>query len=92
MYSLNPVPADFYHSLVLMMVLFITAAWSLARPSIGVAILLALLSVSWVLFNGPLEGRILYSMSSSHGVTESDLLAVVGCLLALAAFARAVRE
>jgi hypothetical protein len=38
-----------------------------------------------VLFNGPIEGPILLTLSKNHGLTVSDLLAVVGVLVAGAA-------
>jgi hypothetical protein len=46
------------------------------------AVLLLPVSAAWVLFNGPIEGSILLTLSTDHGVTVSDLLAVVGVLVA----------
>ena len=48
------------------------------------ALLLVPLSFAWVLFNGPVEGPTLVVLSSSHGVTVSDLFSLV--CLALAAW------
>ena len=46
------------------------------------AVLLLPVAAAWVLFNGPIEGPILLTISSSHGLTVSDLLAVLGVLVA----------
>ena len=51
----------------------------------AVALLLLPASAAWVLFNGPIEGPILLTLSTNHGLTVSDLLAVVGVLVAGAA-------
>ena len=51
----------------------------------AVALLLLPASAAWVLFNGPIEGPILLTLSKNHGLTVSDLLAVVGVLVAGAA-------
>ena len=48
----------------------------------AVALLLLPASAAWVLFNGPIEGPILLRLSANHGLTVSDLLAVVGVLVA----------
>ncbi|GAB90073.1 hypothetical protein GORHZ_083_00165 [Gordonia rhizosphera NBRC 16068] len=48
-----------------------------ARASATEAVL-GVLSVAWVVWNGPLEGATLFTISSRHGVTESDLLARAG--------------
>jgi hypothetical protein len=48
----------------------------------AVALLLLPASAAWVLFNGPIEGPILLTLSKNHGLTVSDLLAVVGVLVA----------
>lgn len=49
------------------------------RPA---ALLLVPLSFAWVVFNGPLEGPTLFVLSWSHGITVSDLIAVLGLLVA----------
>ncbi|HEX2804857.1 MAG TPA: hypothetical protein VHN80_01635 [Kineosporiaceae bacterium] len=43
------------------------------------ALALVPLSLAWLVFNGPLEGPILLVISSSHGITLSDLFSVA-CL------------
>lgn len=48
-----------------------------------VGVLLVLLSGCWLVVNGPLEGRTLFVITHSHGVTAGDLVVVP--VLALAA-------
>lgn len=76
---------DVFHSVVLLILLMVCGAWSLARPSRPAAGVLALLSVLWLLFNAPLEGRVLWVLDADHGFTESDVLVICG--LALSALA-----
>ena len=73
-----------FHALVIMNLLFVSGAWCLARPSRPAAFVVAAASVLWVLFNGPIEGHVLVVLSPGrHGITESDLLAVLGAGIAL---------
>jgi hypothetical protein len=76
---------DPFHALMLMALLFTCGAWCLARPGRWSAVVLVVVSGSWIVWNGPLEGRTLLVFSERHGITESDLLAVAG--FAIAAFA-----
>ncbi|MCF3939330.1 MULTISPECIES: hypothetical protein [Gordonia] len=71
-----------FHALVILNLLFVTGAWCLARPSVQAAIALVVVSGMWVVGNGPIEGRVLWSYSRAHGVTESDLLSVIGVIIA----------
>jgi hypothetical protein len=52
------------------------------------AVLLLPVAAAWVLFNGPIEGPILLTFTADHGLTVSDLLAVVAVLVALVALLR----
>jgi hypothetical protein len=47
------------------------------------AIALAVLSVLWLLVNGPMEGPTLIVLSSNHGFTGADLTGLVGIGLAV---------
>jgi hypothetical protein len=47
------------------------------------AVLLLPASLAWVLFNGTLEGAVLLTFSTDHGLTVSDLLGVVGVAVAV---------
>lgn len=77
-----PIEPDFFYALVVMNLLFVTAAWSLARPSVVSSAILTTVAVVWVLGNGPIEGHVILSFTLHHGVTESDLLSVVAVLIA----------
>ena len=78
----EPIPPSVFHSLVLLNLLFVTGAWSLARPSYQVAAGLGALSGAWFFWNGPIEGRVLISITLEHGFTESDILCIAGVALA----------
>ncbi|QRE82576.1 hypothetical protein F1734_21535 [Rhodococcus ruber] len=58
--------------------LFASAAWCLARPVLLSSMALSVASVLWLALNGSLEGRVLYVLDPRHGLTESDLLSLVG--------------
>lgn len=60
-----------------MNLLFACGLWTLLRPSVRAAVLLVIVAAAWLIWNKPLEGELLISVSSRHGVTESDLLSVV---------------
>ncbi len=84
----QPVDASVFHALVLLNLLFVTGAWCLARPAYRAAAALTVLSVMWLFGNGPIEGRVLISISIEHGLTESDILTVLGFSIAAITFKR----
>ncbi|MEU5842266.1 hypothetical protein [Rhodococcus sp. NPDC047139] len=71
-----------FYSLVAMCSLFAASTWCLARPHLLSSLAALVASVLWVLMNGPLEGRVLYSVTPNHGLTEADLLSGVGVCIA----------
>ncbi|MGV6993835.1 hypothetical protein ACUY3U_20755 [Gordonia amicalis] len=85
---LEPVAPSVFHALVLLNLLFVTGAWCLARPSYRAAAVLAFLSIAWLFGNGPIEGRVLVSITLSHGFTESDILSIIGVVIAAITFGR----
>lgn len=80
---------DLFHALVLLNLLFVSGAWSLARPSIRSSIVLTVVGLAWLIWNKPLEGQSLFSVTVRHGVTESDLLSVAAFVIAAAGLVRA---
>ena len=74
---------ELFHGLVLLILLFVSGAWTLAKPSRPAALVLIAVSVLWILFNGPVEGAVLYSFTPANGLTESDLLSVAGLGIAI---------
>ncbi len=74
--------SDPFHALILLNLLFACGLWTLLRPSVRAAAVLAVVSLAWVVWNGPIEGATLIRFTSGHGITESDLLAVVGLVIA----------
>ena len=49
------------------------------RPS---AVALAVVSVLWLLTNNPMEGPVLVSLTSEHGITGGDLAGLAGLAVA----------
>jgi hypothetical protein len=49
---------------------------------------LGVLSVLWLLVNKPMEGRVLYAVTDTNGLTGADLAGLTGIVLALLLFAR----
>lgn len=82
---------SFFYGLVIMNLLFVSGAWCLARPSYRAAAVLAVVSVAWFMWNGPIEGRVLIHITLEHGFTESDLLSILGVVIAAVTLVR-VRE
>lgn len=81
-----------FYSLVAMCSLFAASTWCLARPHLLSSFAAVVASVLWVLMNGPLEGRVLYSVTPENGLTESDLLSAVGLGIAVWGFWTTRRE
>ncbi len=81
-----------FHGLVTMNSLFAASAWCLARPTRLSSAAVAVASVLWLFFNGPIEGHVLVVFTPQHGITESDLLSVVGMGLAVTGWWRAGRR
>ena len=77
--------------LVVLVTLLLVALRSRGLLRRSAALLLVPTSVAWVLFNGPLEGPVLLTLTRSNGVTVADLLAVVGILVAVAVLWRRPR-
>ncbi|OZE21635.1 hypothetical protein CH262_20140 [Rhodococcus sp. 05-2255-1e] len=82
---------DPFHALVLMNAVFASAAWCLARPSWPAAISLSVVSVLWLFFNAPIEGRTLYVVDAERGLTESDFMTLAGLVLAAVTIVRVRR-
>ncbi len=47
------------------------------------AVLLAGVSVLWLLLNAPMEGVVLFTVTASRGLTGADLAGLVGLALAM---------
>ncbi|MDH3046678.1 hypothetical protein QNA16_22805 [Gordonia alkanivorans] len=75
---LRPVDPSVFHGLVLLNLLFVTGSWCIARPTYRAAAFMAAVSVAWFLWNGPIEGHVLVTVTPDHGFTESDILSILG--------------
>ncbi|MCQ4120948.1 hypothetical protein [Rhodococcus tibetensis] len=78
-----------FQSLVFMNLLFATTTLCLARPSRLTATATVVAAVLWIFGNGQLEGRILWVVTPSHGLTMSDLLSAAALLVAVWGFLEA---
>jgi hypothetical protein len=72
----------------LVLVALVLTAAGAARFGRGWAVVLAVLSVVWILVDRPMEGSVLVVLSHSHGITAADLAGVAGLALALMCFRR----
>ncbi|MGW0021871.1 hypothetical protein ACWDUD_26450 [Rhodococcus sp. NPDC003382] len=81
-----------FYSLAALFLLVAASTWCLARPHLQSILSAAVTSVLWILLNGPLEGRVLYSVTAHHGLTEADLLAAAGMGIAVWGYRVGVRD
>lgn len=65
---------NLFYGLIFMNLLFVTSAVSVVKPSRGSVVASIVAALAWLLFNGPLEGQVLWSVTSHNGLTVSDLL------------------
>lgn len=77
----NSPQAPFY-AVVALNALFASGVVCVLRPSVRSVAALVFFAILWPLINGPLEGHILWSFDSQHGVTASDILSVVAVAVA----------
>jgi hypothetical protein len=75
---------------VVLAVLVVVAGVSHRGGAIG-AVVLAAVSVLWLLVNGPMEGEILVQVTSMNGLTGGDLAGLAGLALAGARLWQVVR-
>jgi hypothetical protein len=72
-----------FYSIAAMNALFSSMVWCAARPSRWSILSTLTFAVIWPFVNGILEGNLLLSISSTHGITVSDLLSVLAVMIAL---------
>ncbi|MGZ4515020.1 MAG: hypothetical protein ACXVX5_09980 [Mycobacterium sp.] len=70
------------YAVLAMNALFAAAVWCAVAPSRISITALVIAAVIWPFSNGPLEGHTLLEINSTHGITVSDLLSIVGVLIA----------
>ncbi|MFD3811680.1 hypothetical protein [Rhodococcus sp. NPDC058639] len=81
-----------FYSLVAMCSLFAASTWCLARPHTLSSLAAAVAAALWFLMNGMLEGRVLYSVTPDHGLTEADLLSAVALCISAWGFRTTARN
>ncbi len=72
-----------FYSIAAMNALFSSMAWCAAKPTKWSILATLAFAVVWPFVNGILEGKILLKLSSTHGITVSDLLSVLAVVIAL---------
>lgn len=70
-------------AVVVLILLFVSATWTVLRPSRMAAFALIGVAIVWVLVNGPLEGYVLYSFTPYNGLTVADLFSIAAVGIAL---------
>lgn len=66
-----------FYGLVFMNLLFVTSTVCLMKPSRASVLATCGAAVAWLLFNGPLEGQVLISVTPQNGLTVSDLFSFI---------------
>lgn len=75
-------------AVVVLVVLLAAAAAAVLRPEPRALALLGVCCLLWWLVNGPLEGPVLWRVTTGHGLTVADLLVPVVGVPALLAVLR----
>ena len=74
---------DLFYSIAAMNALFSSMAWCAAKPNRWSILTVVTFALVWPFVNGILEGNLLLTISSTHGITVSDLLSVLAAGIAL---------
>jgi hypothetical protein len=72
-----------FYNIAAMNALFSSMAWCAAKPTKWSILATAASALIWPFVNGILEGNLLLKISSTHGITVSDLLSVLAVVIAL---------
>jgi uncharacterized membrane protein YfcA len=74
---------ELFYSIATMNALFSSMAWCLARPNRWSILAVLAFAMIWPFVNGVLEGNLLLKLSSTHGITVSDLFSVLAVVIAV---------
>jgi hypothetical protein len=67
---------------IVVLAALVVAAGTADRTGRTGAVALGLVSVAWLLVNGPVEGLVLVRVTPDHGLTGADLAGLAGLALA----------
>ncbi|WP_428338375.1 hypothetical protein [Mycobacterium sp.] len=81
-----------FYSIAAMNALFSSMAWCASKPNKWSILATLAFAVLWPFVNGILEGTVLLRISSTHGITVSDLLSVLAVAIALVQTRRILRS
>lgn len=74
---------QFFYGIAAMNALFSSMAWCAAKPDRWSILAVLTFALIWPFANGPLEGDTLVILSSTNGITVSDLFSVLAVGVAL---------
>jgi hypothetical protein len=74
---------ELFYSIAAMNALFSSMAWCAAKPNKWSILAVLAFALIWPFVNGMLEGNLLLTLSSTHGITVSDLFSVLAVVIAL---------
>ncbi len=74
---------ELFYSIAAMNALFSSMAWCAAKPNKWSILAVLAFALIWPFVNGTLEGNLLLKLSSTHGITVSDLFSVLAVVIAL---------
>jgi uncharacterized membrane protein YfcA len=74
---------ELFYSIATMNALFSSMAWCAAKPNRWSILAVLAFAMIWPFVNGVLEGDLLLALSSTHGITVSDLFSVLAVVLAV---------
>lgn len=66
-------------AVVLCVVVMVTLVW----PAWWMRLVLVLISVGWLVVNGPVEGETVWVLDRNHGLTVADLFGLAGVAIAV---------
>lgn len=72
-----------FYSIAAMNALFSSMAWCAAKPNRWSILAVLTFALIWPYANGNLEGSVLLKLSSTNGITVSDLLSALAAVIAL---------
>jgi hypothetical protein len=72
-----------FYSIAALNALFSSMAWCAAKPNRWSILAVLTFALIWPFVNGILEGNLLLKVSSTRGITVSDLLSVLAVVIAL---------
>ena len=74
-------------ALVVFLALVAATVYAVLRPGWVAVLITLVVAVAWLPADSPVEGWVLLTLSTSHGITVADLAGVVAVIIAVACWA-----